>query len=380
METSSQVSLASPLSLPVTPLSILTSVSSSSHVKDASSSSPSTPQPKVTRLLAFIQIIATLLAQPQLLGKSLTDSFALLPMSTIGASKIWNVITAGFFDINPFKALVNISLFLTVGRWIETSWGASRCLLYLILVNAIGGLCTYVAMLAAFLLTRIDRFLYVQYTRAYFQSSHMLLPPSWRQFASLTTMLLFMIMRMSFSTTQSFSPVATTNGMCTALLVAVKQLIPEHEIGASAVKLSANYLPILYITLVTTLTVIGLTSLGDLFFTLAAFQFSWLYLRYFQRRNGERGDLSDSFSYASMFPEPLRTVVAIFANVGFVLFKPILMAGHVTQTESELIQQQAPVSKVASIDAERRRQRALKALDERMNATANSNEAVDSPV
>lgn len=158
--------------------------------------------------------------------------------------------------------------------------------------------------------------------------------------------------------------------MCAALLVAVKQLIPEHEIGINGMNMSANYLPLTYVGVTAAFTVVGLISVGDLTFTLAAFQFAWLYLRYFQRRNGQHGDLSEAFTYSSMFPEPLRTVVAIFANFGFMLFKPVLLAGQSAEPESDP-GQQMPVSKANSVDAERRRQRALQALDERMKSTAN---------
>lgn len=161
--------------------------------------------------------------------------------------------------------------------------------------------------------------------------------------------------------------------------MAVKQLIPEHEIGTGSFKLAANYLPLVYISVVTVFTLLRLISLGDLAFTLAAFQTSWLFLRYFQTRNGVRGDMSESFSYSSLFPEPLRTFVAIFSNLTFVMFKPILLAGQTSRPDIEP-SQTAAVSKAASIEAERRRQRALKALDERMNATAQVEERDEPPV
>lgn len=167
----------------------------------------------------------------------------------------------------------------------------------------------------------------------------------------------------------SFSPIGTTNGLCAALLVAVKQLIPEHEIGFNGMNITANYLPLVYITVVTILTLAGLAPVGELVFTLSAFHFSWLYLRFYQRKNGARGDQSETFGFATMFPEPLRTIVAIFAGFGFVMFRPLLTLGQGVQVEPEPVQE-APTSKASSIDAERRRQRALKALDERMNSTA----------
>lgn len=177
----------------------------------------------------------------------------------------------------------------------------------------------------------------------------------------------------------SFTPIGTTNGICVALLIAVKQLIPEHEIGFSGMNISANYLPLVYITLITILTFAGRIPIGELVFTISAFQFSWLYLRYYQRKNVVRGDQSESFGYATMFPEPLRRVVAIFANFGFVMFRPVLMAGQGSQVEPESAQE-APMSKASSIDAERRRQRALRALDERMNSAAKTEDTGESPV
>lgn len=155
--------------------------------------------------------------------------------------------------------------------------------------------------------------------------------------------------------------------------MAVKQLIPEHEIGVNGVNISVNYLPLVYVTAIMLLSVAGQVSAGELVLTLSAFQFSWLYLRYYQSKNGARGDLSEAFAYATMFPEPLRRVVAVVANIGFIIFRPVLMAGLSVQPESEPVQD-VPISKASSVDAERRRQRALKALDERMNSTAPSTE------
>lgn len=112
-------------------------------------------------MLAFVQVTFTLLAHKQVLGKVFTNTFALLPMSTIGDSKIWNVVSAGFYEIDPLKCILNLMLFVTVGRWIETSWGASSFIAYLFVINLLSGICTYIFLFATYLFTRIDRFLYV---------------------------------------------------------------------------------------------------------------------------------------------------------------------------------------------------------------------------
>ncbi len=47
---------------------------------------------------------------------------------------------------------------------------------------------------------------------------------------------------------------------------------------------------------------------------------SWVYLRFYQRQSGgngtEKGDMSDSFTFASFFPEVVRPPIAILANTG----------------------------------------------------------------
>lgn len=160
----------------------------------------------------------------------------------------------------------------------------------------------------------------------------------------------------------------------------MKQLIPEHEIGFNGVTMKANYLPVLYVLLVTIATIARFSTVGVLVFTICAFQNSWLYLRFLQTRNGVRGDLSETFAFATLFPDPIRRVVAIISNISFIVFRPLLMAGMstaATESEPEPI---VSASKGTSMDAERRRQRALKALDERLSASAKADDPAESPV
>jgi hypothetical protein len=41
-------------------------------------------------------------------------------------------------------------------------------------------------------------------------------------------------------------------------------------------------------------------------FTFFGVIFGWIYLRFFQVRDGAVGDRSEAFSFASFFPEPLQ--------------------------------------------------------------------------
>lgn len=187
----------------------------------------------------------------------------------------------------------------------------------------------------------------------------------------------------------SFTAVGTTNGICVALLIAIKQLIPEHEIGSASIKVTANYLPLIYITVTIVMTFVSFFSSGVLVFTLSAFQSSWMYLRYFQFNSTDNvyGDLSDTFAYPTLFPQPIRKPVSIFANIVFTVLKPILLAaqgprnvngdgnGNVNGAADENDLQ--PSSNASTMDTERRTQRALKVLDERIQASISTGNSED---
>lgn len=174
----------------------------------------------------------------------------------------------------------------------------------------------------------------------------------------------------------SFTPIGTTNGICAALLVAIKQLIPEHEIGVSSINVPANFLPLIYILIVLILTIASFFSIGTLFLTCFAFQLSWLYLRYFRFSSGSYGDVSDTFAYQTLFPNPLRPAVSILANLGYLVFKPVLNIAHRSgQTQPRMETPDDNTSpKTSTMETERRRQRALKVLDERLQAASDENE------
>lgn len=117
--------------------------------------------PRVTRIIAIFLGVATAIVHLNGVGDAFVNNFALKPMSTIAASKVWNVVTGGFVELNPIKSIVNIILFLATGKWIETSWGGKLFFVFVILVNTVAGISTYLVMFAAFVATRIENLLYV---------------------------------------------------------------------------------------------------------------------------------------------------------------------------------------------------------------------------
>lgn len=168
----------------------------------------------------------------------------------------------------------------------------------------------------------------------------------------------------------SFTPIGTTNGICCALLIAIKQLIPDHEIGAASLNTTANYLPMIYILICVALTILTVFPIGVLIFTLAAAQAAWLYLRYLRPTNGTYGDLSDSFAYTTLFPNFIRPPISVVSNIAFLLFKPIITVSQQTPEPSKDASSASQPTTASTIDTERRRQRALKVLDERIQASS----------
>lgn len=177
---------------------------------------------------------------------------------------------------------------------------------------------------------------------------------------------------------------ATVAGLNLALLVAMKQQIPEHEVGFSSVKLRMNYAPLTYILVLFVLALIGQLNPVALFFSLICFHSSWVYLRYFKTHDltGARGDSSDAFAFATLFPDPIRPFVVIVSNVLHLVCRPVLSlllpsrnSAPVANGGKQDLVNSITQERASSVDAERRRQRAMKTLDERL-AGSQSDSAV----
>ncbi|NWV73645.1 TM115 protein, partial [Dasyornis broadbenti] len=91
-------------------------------------------------------------------------------------------------------------------------------------------------------------------------------------------------------------------------------------------------------------------------------------LRFYQRHSRGRGDMSDHFAFATFFPEILQPMVGLVAN----LVHSVLVKVRVCRKTVKRYDVGAPSSITISLpgtdpqDAERRRQLALKALNERL--------------
>jgi hypothetical protein len=105
---------------------------------------------------------------------------------------------------------------------------------------------------------------------------------------------------------------------------------------------------------------------------------SWIYLRFFEKQeSGHRGDMSVEFSFATFFPELLHPIVSSLGDFVFKILVRLKICGSYSKTyeiNSGPSNIRISLPGVNPIDSERRKQKALKALDERLNKTINAQE------
>jgi len=272
---------------------------------------PFTDLPRASKILAAILVAVFLIA---ILIPSTENIFALIPGYTIPPHfYVWNIFTSGYFEHSPVITTINVISVLLFGRYLEPIWGSKEYIRFVIIVNVFCGLGTFALM-----------------------------------------MVLTMI---SGSTTLWFSARYGFSGVISGYAVAMKQLVPEQELNHSFIRCKHFPAIVLFFNLVFVL--VGLPS-GSLPYSLFGIFISWIYLRFYQVKDSSKGDRNESFSFASFFPEPLQPTMTIISNVLFNILKLVRLCkdsgnvGGETSTEG------------GDSVSERRRARALRALDHRM--------------
>jgi hypothetical protein len=182
---------------------------------------------------------------------------------------VWNVVTAGFVELHllsvrarvahvrtgvclplhsharahaPAQALFNAAALLLVLRLVEPRWGGAETLRFALIANAGAGVATFVILFLVYVFTRNDHVLYAQ--------------------------------------------VAGGQALVAALLVAVKQLLPEQELvfaGVSAARLRGKHAASAFLAAFA--CVCGVR--GDAATALhaaAGAAAGWVYLRHYQAR------------------------------------------------------------------------------------------------
>ncbi|KAM6976754.1 transmembrane protein 115 [Aplochiton taeniatus] len=238
---------------------------------------------------------------------------------------VWTLLTHGVVEEHVWGLAANVGTVMACGRLLEPLWGALELLIFFAFVNVSAGLLVGLSYLLTYAATFDLNFLFA--VRVY-------------GFASFLG----------------------------GVLVALKQTMGDTTVlRVPQVRLKAA--PALVLLLLAVLRLSGLLKDAA---PLAAYTYGslagWVYLRFYQRHSRGRGDMSDHFAFASFFPEAVQPVVGLLAG----LVHTALVKIKVCRKMVKRYDVGAPSSITISLpgtdpqDAERRRQLALKALNERL--------------
>ncbi|KAL8949198.1 MAG: hypothetical protein Q9222_004675 [Ikaeria aurantiellina] len=193
-----------------------------------------------------------------------------------------------------------------------------------------------------------------------------------------------------------------------AFLVAFKQLVPEHTVTIlkGAIRIRVKYFPAIFLA-ANTASGIVLGTDTALVLAWVGFMTSWTYLRFYKKQpdlsaastgnHQLRGDASETFAFASFWPDVVQPPVAAVADGIYNAFVALRVCTPFSVEDVEIGNQQATArgeeglpnllnhgesrhSRSKQEDAERRRALALKALDQRLHAaSANSKQHSTAP-
>uniref|UniRef100_A0A7N8XDL0 Transmembrane protein 115 n=1 Tax=Mastacembelus armatus TaxID=205130 RepID=A0A7N8XDL0_9TELE len=238
---------------------------------------------------------------------------------------VWTLVTHGVVEQHVWGVAANVGTVMACGRLLEPLWGALELLIFFAVVNVSAGLLAGLSYLLTYVATFDLDFLFA--VRVYGAA-----------------------------------------GFLGGVLVALKQTMGDTTVlRVPQVRLKAA--PALVLLL---LALLRLSGLLDSSAPLAAYSYGalsgWVYLRFYQRHSRGRGDMSDHFAFASFFPEALQPAVGLLAGP----IHSVLVKMKVCRKMVKRYDVGAPSSITISLpgtdpqDAERRRQLALKALNERL--------------
>lgn len=217
--------------------------------------------------------------------------------------------------------ILNVAALWISGKYLEAFWGTKEFVKFILLISALSGLGSFITNTILFLFRNLES--------------------SW-----------FPII-----------PFGGFGGIISAFSVAGKQLIPDHEvIFLLFIPIKIKHVPIILLIINTFYHIIGFPSTTLSFIFFATFS-SWVYLRFWQKKEESIGDSSESFSFSSFFPEPIQTpinlVSKIFSKIFCLNSNKLLPTSINTNINITSVLQEPE-------DAERRRLKALKEVDAKL--------------
>ncbi|KAH9556607.1 hypothetical protein CY35_07G038400 [Sphagnum magellanicum] len=251
---------------------------------------------------------------------STVEYLALIPGRSIPF--VWTVLTAGYLERSIFSLIVSIAALLIVGRLLEPFWGSKEFLKFIFFVNFFASANTFVLAVFLYYVSRRGDFLYVS--------------------------------------------VSGFHGVLAGFLVAVKQIMPDQEVPF-LLKLRAKWLPSMFVLSALIASIILNEPMHFVPFIVFGTYGAWLYLRYLQRKPeaGFKGDASSEFALTTFFPGFLQPLV----DPVFAIFEKIF-CGRRNQVleEGQDFDLGKPLPGSDPVEANRRRERGARALEERLGS------------
>ncbi|KAH8677327.1 eukaryotic integral membrane protein [Xylariales sp. PMI_506] len=251
----------------------------------------------------------------------------------------WTFVTTTLVENNIFTlSIAGLTLFQG-GRYLERAWSSREFAKFLLVVSLIPNLLTFLVLVMLFSVTRNERW-------------------------TLTT-------------------IAGTIPLQISFLVAFSQLVPAHTVTLfrGVLSLRVPRFPLIYISVVTILSLTPLLTTASLLLANFGLLTSWTYLRFYKtvfpdldssQPTSMRGDASETFAFAEFFPGPVKPVVAAFTEQIFNVLVAMRICTPFSQADlsaahgGNYVPRGTPGGVRA--EAERRRALALKALDQRLHA------------
>jgi membrane associated rhomboid family serine protease len=295
-------------------------------------------------------------------AKPLVPYLTLVPVFSIYYP--WTLLTATFVERNIFSLLVNGATIFFGGKYLERAWGSKEfgkvVLVATVIPNTIA----------------IPMYIIWEY--------------------------------ISGSPTRAWTPISGGVTLQAAFLVAFKQLVPEHTVAIfkGFVKMRVKHFPAVFL-LVNSISGLFLGTDTAAIFAWVGLITAWTYLRFYKRQpdlsgtaTGSqelRGDASETFAFASFFPDKLQPAIASFCDQIYILLIHMRVCTPFSNEDIESGNQQAAARGEAGLpsllnnggrtgrgtgrreEAERRRALALQALDQRLSA-ANANKPPNQPL
>ena len=322
--------------------------------------------PPVTRILLGLIVATSVLYNTarwtslQAATEKPTPKTPLVPFIALVPSEVlyypWTLITSVFVEQNIITLVVNGATVLFGGRYFERAWGSKDFALVLLVTSLI---------------------------------PNILAVPTYIFWGAVLG-----------NSSRALTPITGGITVQAAFLVAFKQMVPEHTVSVykGIIKMRVKHFPAIFLA-VNTLSGVLLGTDTALVLAWLGLLTSWTYLRFYKRQpdlsgttsdgRGVKGDASETFTFATFFPDVVQPPIAAVCDQIFDLLCTIKLCTQFSDEAVAMSNEHAAARGEGGLptfvkqprgfkgmskreEAERRRALALRALDQRLNTSTRS--------